>query len=245
MSVTAAAGFVASGVHAGELGNDTVGKDVYDVTLGVVVREELAEVCASRAHDAGGDEPAPDREQMRDERHREAEVRGDLRRVLVHTDAVRRDVLEDGACVRRRAQRSTGTRHPGLRVDDDAGRLDLGGDRRESEQHCSRVAAGIGDEPPRRSAQLREAVRPGRELTRSGMLEAVPLGVHVGIGEPVRAREIDDDSVYGRHQHCRPLVLEAAEDELRSGRERLLVGDERGQRPVQARVEDARGRACE
>ena len=77
------------------------------------------------------------------------------------------------------------------------------------------------------------------------MLEAVPLRIERGVVEPVRAREVDDDGVGRRLERRRPLVLEAAEDELGSGRERLVVRDERRQRAVQPRVEDARGRAGE
>ena len=77
------------------------------------------------------------------------------------------------------------------------------------------------------------------------MLEAVPGGIERGVVEPVRAGKVDHDGVRRRLERGRPLVVEAAEDELRTGPERLVVGDECRQRAVQAWVEDARGRAGE
>ena len=75
------------------------------------------------------------------------------------------------------------------------------------------------------------------------MLEAVPGGVERGVGEPVRAGEVDDDRAGGRLERRGPLVLQAGEDELRAGRESLVVARERRQGAVQARIEGACGGA--
>ncbi len=111
-------------LHPCELGHDALGKNVDDVALGVALLEQRPEVGGARAHDTGREQPAPHRQEVRDERHREAEPRRDLRRMLVLAHAVRRDVLENGSGMRRRARRAARARHPRLRVDDDAGRLD-------------------------------------------------------------------------------------------------------------------------
>ena len=71
------------------------------------------------------------------------------------------------------------------------------------------------------------------------VLEAVPRGIERGLREPVRAREVDDDGVGRRFERSRPLVVEAAEDELRPGTGGLRVRDERRHVAVQARVEGA------
>ena len=103
-----------------ELGNDALGQHRDDVALRVVLLEQRAQVGAGRAHVARRDEPPADREQVRDERDREAEERGDLGRVLVVADAVGGGVLEHGAGVRARGQRPARARRPRLRVHDDA-----------------------------------------------------------------------------------------------------------------------------
>ena len=73
------------------------------------------------------------------------------------------------------------------------------------------------------------------------MLEAVPGGVERGVREAVGAGEVDDDRAGRRLEHRRALVAEAGEDDVRAGRERLLVRDEGRQRAVQPDVE-RRGR---
>ena len=143
--------------------------------------------------------------------------------------------------MRRRLQRPPRAGDARLRVDDDADGLDRVHERREREQDGGGVAARVRDQRPFGREELRDRVAPGAERAGGRMLEPVPLRIERGVVEPVRAREVDDDGVGRRLERCRPLVLEAAEDELGAGRERLVVGDERRQRAVQARVEHARG----
>ena len=61
----------------------------------------------------------------------------------------------------------------------------------------------------------------------------------------MRAGEIDDDHVGVRVQQRRPLVVEAAEDQLRACRDGGVVRDERRHVAVQPRVEHARTLAGE
>ena len=189
---------------------------------------------AQRLHVTGGEQPAPHGQQMRDEADREAERLLDLRRVLVRADAVRREVLEDEARVRRRLQPAAGARDAGLRVDDDARRVDRAGERREREQRRGRVTAGVRDERRLGREELGQPVAPRAGLR---MLEAVPLGVERRVAEAMRAGEVDDDLGVRRLERGRLLVPEADEDDVRAGRERLGVRDERRQVAVQARVE--------
>ncbi len=75
------------------------------------------------------------------------------------------------------------------------------------------------------------------------MLEAVPGGIEGGVLEPVRAGEVDDHGA-GRHPERRgALVVEAAEDELRPARERLLVRDEVRHAGAEPRVQHPRSPA--
>ena len=74
---------------------------------------------------AGGDEAAPDRQQVRDEADREAERLLDLGlRAGARPTLYGVDVLEHGAGVGARLQRAPGARDAGLRVDDDARRVE-------------------------------------------------------------------------------------------------------------------------
>ena len=57
------------------------------------------------------------------------------------------------------------------------------------------------------------------------------------VDEPVRAGEVDDDRVGRRHERGGRVVVEAAEDELGAGGQRLVVRDEDGQRPVPVAAE--------
>ncbi len=86
---------------------------------------------------------------MRNERHREAESLLDLGLVLVASDLVRREVLEDEPGMRSLLEASTGTGHARLRVDDDAGGIDHVGERMERKQGRSRVAARVRDQATR------------------------------------------------------------------------------------------------
>ena len=197
-----------------------------------------------RSHDTRREEPSPHRQEVRDEGHREPELRRDLGRVLVDADAIGRDVLQHDSGVGRRARRATGARHARLRVDDDARGLDRVCDRSEREQDRSRVAARIGDEPPARRAQLREAVRPRPERVGPRMLEAVPLGIDAGVVEAVRTGQVDDDAARRRLERCGFLVRKTEERDVGARLQRRLVRDEpRHAAPAVAsepRVEHAR-----
>ena len=171
---------------------------------------------------------------MRHEADREAEELLDLGLVLVLADLVRRDVVEHGRGVGGGLERAAGARDARLRVDDHARLRDRAGDRAEREQRRGRVATGVGDQRPDRRRELRQRVAPG--VVPARVLEPVPLGVGVG-GEPVRAGEVDDDGVRGWLELGGGLVVEAAEDELRAGLERLAVRDERRQRAVAVAAE--------
>ena len=171
---------------------------------------------------------------MRHEADREAEELLDLGLVLVLPDLVRRDVVEHGGGVGGGLERAAGARDTRLRVHDHARLRDRAGDRADREQRRGRVAAGVGDQRPDRRRELRQRVAPG--VVPARVLEPVPLGVGAG-GEPVRAGEVDDDGVRGRLELGGGLVVEAAEDELGTGGERLAVRDEGRQRAVAVAAE--------
>ena len=160
---------------------------------------------------------------MRHEADVEAEHLRDLRLVLVRADAVRREVLEHGRRVRALLERAAGAGDAGLRVHDDARRVDRVRERREREQDRGRVAAGVRDQRPVRRCQLRQRVAPVAERLRLRVLEAVPGLVRGRVGEAVRAGEVDDDCVRRRLERGRALVAEAAEDDVGAGCERLVV----------------------
>ena len=63
-------------------------------------------------------------------------------------------------------QRPAGARDPGLRVDDDAARLDHTCERREREQRGGRVAAGVRDQRPGRREELGNGVAPAPRARR-------------------------------------------------------------------------------
>ena len=146
--------------------------------------------------------------------------------MLVLADAIRRDVLEHHSGVRRRARSPSRTCHPRLRVDDDTGRLDLGGDRREREQCRGRVAAGVRDEPTRWRMQLGKPIRPRGQPIGMRMLESVPLVVEAGIDEPVRSREVDDHTARRDVERRSLFVRQAQESDVGAGSERRVVRDE-------------------
>ena len=69
------------------------------------------------------------------------------------------------------------------------------------------------------------------------MLEAVPLRIQIGLPEPMRAGEVDDDCIVRRLDCGRVGVVEAEEDELRARGTCRLVRHECRERPVQPHVE--------
>ena len=73
------------------------------------------------------------------------------------------------------------------------------------------------------------------------MLEAVPLGVEGGVGQAMRAGEVDDDGVVRRLERGGLLVVEAGEDDVRAGLKRRVIRHERREVAVQPHVE-RRGR---
>src|SRR5580765_2213587 len=105
--------------------------------------------------------------------------------MLMGSDAVRREVLEDEARVRARLQLAARARHAGLGVDDDALRIDRVAQRLEREDRRGRVANRVGDERTRRREELRNRVAPAGKRLRSGMLEPVPLEIEGGLREAV------------------------------------------------------------
>ena len=119
--------------------------------------------------------------------------------------------------------------------------IDRSAQRLEREDGRGRVAARIGDQRAGRRIELGDGVAPVGEPAGPRVLEAVPGGVERGVPEAVGAGQVDDDRVLWWLEHCGPIVAEAGEDDVRAGRERLLVRDEGGERAVQPDVE-RRGR---
>ena len=140
-----------------ELGRDALGQHAHDRARRVGVLEQRARVGVG-LHVTRGEQAAADGQQVRDEADRHAELLGDLRRVAVRADRVRREVLEHEAGVRRRLQRLAGAGDAGLRVDDRA--VDRAGERDEREQRGGRVAAGVRDQRALRREELGQAVAP-------------------------------------------------------------------------------------
>ncbi len=181
-------------LHARELGCDTLVEHAHGGRVGVGLDEQLAQVgVAARLDVAGHEQPAAHRQQVRDEADRESERLRDLRGVLVGADAVGREVLEHEAGVRARREPAARARDARLRVHDDARRLERSRERRQGEERGRGVAAGVRDQPPRGREELGHGVAPVGQRLRRGVLEAVPGGIEPGIGEPVRAGEVDDD----------------------------------------------------
>src|SRR5690349_12701797 len=112
---------------------------------------------------------------MRHEADREPEGLCDLGNVLVAPDPVGGYVLENGAGVRARLQRPPGAGHARLRVDNDRVGVDRLTDREERQQYRGRVTPRVGDQPPLRCLDLRQAIAPAAEPVRLGMAESVPL----------------------------------------------------------------------
>ena len=182
----------------------------------------------------GRDQAAPERHDVRHEADREAEQLLDLGRVLVRPTVY--GVMLSSTAAAWEAGLSV---RPAPEMPDFASTITHdceidAGDRAEREQRRGRVAAGVGDQRPDRRRELRQRVAPG--VVPARVLEPVPLGVGAG-GEPVRAGEVDDDGVRGRLELGGGLVVEAAEDELGTGGERLAVRDEGRQRAVAVAAE--------
>ena len=184
-------------LHARELRRDALGEQVHDPRAGVRLVESRAHLVRVGCCVTGDDQPSTHRQQVRDEAHGEPEHLLDLGRVLVRPHAVRRDVLEHEARVRRLLQPAPRARHAGLGVDDDARRFEEVGHRSEREQRRRRVAPGVRDQRPGRRRQLRHRVAPLRERVRVRVLEAVPLARR-GRRRPDGARR------RGRRRRCRP-----------------------------------------
>ncbi len=85
----------------------------------------------------------------------------DLGRVAVRGDLVRDDVLAGHRQVRGLVERAPGAGDPLLGVDHDVRDQAGAGERGEREQRRGRVAAGVGDDAPRRRSRARcSSVRP-------------------------------------------------------------------------------------
>jgi hypothetical protein len=191
-----------------------------------VLLEQRAQVGARGADVAGREQPSPHREQVRGERDREPEELRDLGDVLVGAHLVRRDILENGAGMGRRAEGTARAGHPRHRVDDDAPGVDRGRDGPEREEHGGRVAARVRHEPALRRRQLGQPVRPPAELVRTRVLEAVPGLVLRRIGEPVSAREVDHDAASRGLESSGVLVRQAEEGHVGLAGERRGVRDQ-------------------
>ncbi len=114
---------------------------------------------------------------------------------------------------------------------------DLPRERGEGEQRCGCVAAWIGDQRPLGRRELGQAVAPRARR------DAVPLARQVGVGQAVRAGEVDDDGALRRGE-CRGVVVpETEKEDVRAGGGGLRVRHERGQRAVKTRVERPGGLA--
>ena len=230
-------------LHARELRRDAFGEQVHDARAGVRLLEPRAHRVRVGGRVTGDDQPAAHRQQVRHEAHGEAEHLLDLGCVLVRPHAVRGDVLEHEARVRRLLQPAPRARHAGLGVDHDARRFEEVGHRDEREQRRRRVAPGVRDQRPGRRRQLGHRVAPLRERVGVRVLEAVPLRVEAGVCQAVRAGEIDDDGVVRNVERRGLLVPEAGEDDVRAGLERRLVRHERREVTVQPHVEGRGGAA--
>ena len=103
-------------LHARQLGRDALGQDAHDRARRVGVLEQRARVGVG-LHVTRREQAAAHGQQVGDEADRHPELLGDLRRVAVRADGVRREVLEHRAGVRRRLQRLAGARDARLRVD--------------------------------------------------------------------------------------------------------------------------------
>ena len=209
--------------------------------------EQLARLGrADPSHVARGDEPAAERQQVGDEADRKAEGLLDLGLVLVCADLVRGDVLEHDAGMGARLQALAGARDPGLRVDDDARRVDgigaAAGARAGRPSHNSpgwrRGARPAAAAPGWRSTSSRARRRAG------GRSRTSPHRRPASFSRC--APERSTTTPRGRRLELRrPLVVEADEDEVGAASQRLLVRNERG-RPAgpvagEAGVESARG----
>ena len=92
-------------LDARELRRDAVGQEAHDARPAYASSSRARSVVGVGRRVAGDEQPAAHGQQVRDEADREAERLLDLGRVLVRPDAVRRDVLEHEAGVRRLLQR--------------------------------------------------------------------------------------------------------------------------------------------
>src|SRR5438128_10933222 len=146
---------------------------------------------------AGGEQAAPEGQQVGDEADGEAELLADLGGVAMRSDRVRREVLQHEACVGARLRSSAGARDARLGVDDDAPRLDGVDEGREREQRGGRVAAWVGDERRNGWPELGQPVAPGAG---DG---AVPVSSLVTVDTTVRARKVDDDGARWRLERRR------------------------------------------
>ena len=168
-----------------------------------------------------------------------------LEHVPVAADRVRLVVLEHRARERRLARRAARARDARLRVDDDARRVDDVRERREREHRGGRVAAGVRDQAAGRRLQLGQRVAPVGLRLGLRVLEAVPLRIERGVGDPVRAGEVDDDAVGRRIERRGALVRRGT----RRGRRRRSRRPRRSSRASAASrsvpgAGRARSRAC-
>jgi len=189
---------------------------------------------------AGGQQPAAHRHQVRreDDRHGlaggPAELLLDLWRVAVPANPIRGDALVGLHVQVGVGERAPGAGEAGLGVDHDAVRLkQAGGEQRgQREQGGGRVAPGHRH-PPRPAqllaVQLRQAVRPGAELSWAGMVDAVPGWVGSRVVEAEVGGEVDHQA-RGRAQPGgepgRPAVREGREQHVGALGEPLVHGAE-------------------
>ena len=180
---------------------------------------------------AGGEDAAAGRHQDRGEADADlgvgqgAEVLHDLGGVAVDAaDAVGADVAHDLAAEQVRLEGLAGARGAAGRDDHDVGGVDEpGGDGRgEGQGGDGRVAAGDGDAPRAREdgalvAELGQAVGPG-----AGVLAAVELLPHVGVGEPEVGAAVDHHGVVAQ------LGGEGGGLPVRQGQEDDVVAGEGG-----------------
>ena len=162
---------------------------------------------------------------MRREQHLGAEVLLDLRGVAVVEQAVRREVLVDGAERRARAQIASGAGDAAGGVDDDPRRFDETPieQRSESQRRGGDVAPGRGNQAGADEiapTAFGEAVDSTAEQLRLIVSEPVPPRIGGRIAEPERRREIDDapdlvDEL--RHDTKGGLVGQSEEDEIEPG----------------------------
>ena len=155
-------------LDAGELGRHSLGQDGDDGAARVGLLEQPAEVGAGGANVAGGNEAAPDGQEVGREGDREAEQLRDLGHVLVGADAIRRHVLEHCTGMGRRLQRAARPGHAGEPVYDDGSGLDRILERREREEGRGGVAPGIRN----RDVPRRERARSDRTPSLRGRPEA-------------------------------------------------------------------------